>query len=244
MAWESFTRDLAEFATQLLNIDSTRRSGEVLLSMQGAFENSWRTRRVVKSDAPIPIPPPRDKGLHPHNCKVVGAELLFSFSRNGIADDAELPTVAEFQVRVTGSADYNHCMVDLEDHWRVDTHNFSGDPREPHPLIHFQRGGHAQDAWAGKSNFVPGPDLPEKDDFWLSLLQSPGPRIPFPPFCPILAVDFVIGQHDGDIWNRLRYVPEYRALVAAAQDRVWTPFFEALRNNATRRKWLGPMLLE
>jgi hypothetical protein len=157
----------------------------------------------------------------------------------------KMPARAEFQVRVTGAASFRHCIVELEDHWRVDTHAFPEEPppREPHPFIHFQRGGHAQDAFSGKPNFVPGHDLPAKqDDLWRSLLQSPSPRIPFPPLCPLLAIDFAIGQHDGTVWQQLRARPEYLTVIQSAQARLWDPFFSALAEPTVRRRWIGPLL--
>jgi hypothetical protein len=75
------------------------------------------------------------------------------------------------------------------------------------------------------------------------LLQSPGPRIPLLPMCPILAIDFAIGQHDGLVWRRLRGVPEYLRIVQNAQMRLWAPFFDALSSPDTRRRWVGPFLI-
>jgi hypothetical protein len=237
--------DLAAFAERLATVERTQRAGETLFSIYGALENSWRTsRKIACEDIGIPLPPPRAKGMHPVACEVVEAELRFAFSLGEEIESSKVPARADFQVRVTGVADYRHCVVELEDHWRVDTHDFVGEPHEPHPRFHFQRGGHSQDYFAGSLNFVPGPALPERlDDYWRSLLQSPGPRIPFPPLCPILAIDFVISQHDGNVWRRLRNVPEYLEIIARAQERLWTPFFESLAEATFRRRWLGPVHL-
>jgi len=242
--WDSLPDDLASLATQLAATEPTERTADALRTFQRAFENDWRTKKQITCAQAIPIPVPRDKALHPTGCELLEAQIHFTFRLGANFDPKGLPECSEFQVCVKGAVEYDRCIVNLQDHWRVDTHNFGGVPREPHAHVHFQRGGRAQDAWAGLKNFIPGPDLPPKeDDYWLSLLQSPGPRIPFPPVCPVLAIDFVIGQHDGEVWHHLRNVPEYRELVAKAQARIWTPFFEGLSDIGQRKRWLGPMLL-
>ena len=244
MSWETIPEELAAFGEQLRRVPESERTGEVLLRLYTGLEHSWQRNRTLVSALPVPVPTPRNVGLHPVGCELSGAEMRFEFDLGPDIANTRLPVLAQFQVRVTGDADYNHCLVELEDHWRVDTHNFAGTPREPHPLIHFQRGGHAQDGWAGSLNYVPGRALPRRDDagYWQALLQSPGPRIAFPPLCPMLAIDFVIGQHDGDVWDRLRSLAEYRRIIKHAQDRLWIPFFDGLALDGYRRRWLGSML--
>jgi hypothetical protein len=61
--------------------------------------------------------------------------------------------------------------------------------------------------------------------------------------CPILAIDFAIGEHNGLIWRRLRGTPEYANFIRHAQKRLWKPFFDALADEKQRRFWLGPVLL-
>lgn len=242
--WDSLPEDLAALATQLARFESTERTAHSLRTLQRAFENDWRTNRRIKCATSIPIPVPRDKALFPVGCDLLDAEIRFDFRLGEGFAVGELPGRCEFQVCVNGHVEYEGCIVDLQDHWRVDTHDFGGEPREPHAYIHFQRGGHAQDAWSGARSFVPGPELPRReDDYWRSLLQSPGPRVPFLPVCPVLALDYVIGQHDGDVWTNLRRETEYRHLIANAQARIWGPFFESLADPARRRKWLGSMLV-
>jgi len=42
--------------------------------------------------------------------------------------------------------------------------------------------------------------------------------------------------------RKLREVPEYRAVVARAQDRLWQPFFVAIASAVKKRRaWLGEM---
>lgn len=245
MGWDTLLDDLTDFALSLLRLPETERTGQALFDDQTWFLHTWSRDKSVSSSGQIPVPPPRNKALHPTGCDISGAYIQFQFKLGDTIDVKKVPALSQFQVRVTGDAAYELCLVELEDHWRVDTHDFQGSPREPHALIHFQRGGHSQDAWAAKANYVPGPALPQRagDDYWQALLQSPGPRVPFLPLCPILAIDYVIGQHDGDIWDRLRNSSEYRTIVGHAQERLWLPFFEGLSSEGLRRRWLGPMLL-
>ena len=114
--------------------------------------------------------------------------------------------------------------------------------REPHPRFHFQRGGHAQDAFAAQQGFVPSQGTALAQGDWRALMQYPGPRIPSLPFDPILAIDFCIAQNDGPLWKQLRALPEYRGLVEASQIELWKPFIERLNDPAGRRDWLGPVV--
>lgn len=241
--------ELSAFAEILRKREETVRTADYLYTAQSKFRYDWHVHRNLKSDGNgAPVPPPRNQGLHPPRCKISDAFVQFHFElgndlRDGIG---VFPGQAEFQVRVTGCLELDGAIVELEDHWRVDTDLYLSSetrPKEPHPFFHFQRGGHAQDAFAGLDGFVPGPALPARSqDFWRGLLQSPGPRIPALPMCPVLAIDFAIGQHDGLIWRKLRDMPEYLKLIQDAQARLWTPFFEGLSNIAWRRKWMGPLL--
>ena len=249
MAWGRLPAELAELADQLRNEPSTERTADFIYTYRGKYESDWRTSKVIKSEADgAPIPPPRNQSLHPTGCNVSEAYIQFEFHLGDITEDAGnvFPRQADFQVRVVGSLDLPGCLVELEDHWRVDTHLYAGagEPKEPHPHFHFQRGGYAQDWFAALGGFVPGAALPARgSESWRGLLQSPGPRIPFPPMCPILAIDFAIGQHNGLVWRRLRAIPEYQRIVQNAQLRLWTPFFDALACSQTRRRWIGPLLI-
>lgn len=246
MAWDDFSDDLFVFAEQLGLEEATERTGNGLLTIHPYLERSWRTRRAMSVVRGVPLPCPRKKGLHPRNADVADAEISFAFELGDEWDTIKIPYRADFQVRVCGYLELENCIVDLEDHWRVDSHAFPTNPppREPHPYIHFQRGGHAQDSFASAVSFVPGDGLDNKGVVeWRGLLQSPGPRIPFAPHCPILAIDFSIGQHDGDVWKALREKPEYRDIIARAQQRLWTPFFDGLASQDVRARWMGPVLV-
>ena len=247
MTWDAFPDELAALSEALRRFTETERTADAISGLSGALTHSWRTKRMLSSGHGIPIPPPRAKALFPRNCEVTEAELTFVFKLgDGIEQDI-IPAQSDFQVCVNGLVLYDAACVELEDHWRVDTHVHTQGPSplEPHPLVHFQRGGHAQDRFEAQEHFIPGANLPTNEKgSWFSLLQSPGPRVPFPPFCPVLAIDYTIGQHDGSLLRKLRSLPEYSAVVLRAQRRLWSPFFNALASDGkVRKRWLGDLIL-
>lgn len=249
MSWDNFPEELVELGDVLGGFGETQPTAEALWSATGDLKSSWRLSRSMRSSTAIPVPVPRNKALFPAACEVEVAEMNFVFELGQNIGEDLIPARSDFQVCVRGCAIYEKAAVELEDHWRVDTHvHVEGAlPWEPHSIIHFQRGGHAQDAFASSAQFVPGRAMPEnlRGENWLSLLQSPGPRVPFPPFCPILAIDYTIGQHDGRLFRKLRNVPEYSRIVRKAQQRLWLPFFDALSRNAVvRNRWLGDLLVD
>jgi hypothetical protein len=251
MSWDSLPSHLRRMGQLLQGFDSTKRTSEHLMELYGRFQETWsKTGRIEAKD--VALPPPRDKKLQPRNCEIQNAYLSFTFESR---ENELFPRLADYQVRIEGMLVTGDALIELQDHWRVDTDRFArepaegsgnrlpGDAKEAHPFYHFQRGGHDLDEFAGLPNFYPGPipDLDSRD--WRGLLQYPGPRIPSLPMDPILAVDFCIAQHDGTVWWQLRDTPEYLQLVREAQERLWCPFIEAMADRTHRRKWLGPMAL-
>ncbi|MDB4930342.1 MAG: hypothetical protein JWM10_2826 [Myxococcaceae bacterium] len=235
-------------AAELCRRPETRATGEALGVMENKFQAEWSAGNNLSVALPgLPMPPPRNQGLHPNGSVAFGAHICFEFSLGENIERDILPARADFQVCVKGGLDLPERLIELEDHWRVDTDikTVAAHPsREPHPHIHFQRGGHAQDAFARSGGFVPGDSLPTgAPDIWRGLFQSPGPRLPLFPMCPVLAIDFTIGQHDGIAWRRLRGNPKYLAIVERAQERLWRPVFDGLNDMTFRRRWFGPVLL-
>ena len=101
--------------------------------------------------------------------------------------------------------------------WHFDRHigaSGDGDSAEPHPLYHFQHGGHKTQHHI-------------TDEFGKVLLLA-APRLPHPPMDAILAIDFVLANYNGGKWRELRNNPEYTSLVAASQVRFWRPYMELL----------------
>lgn len=251
MSWDDLPEELDRLSQNLLREPATELSGTFLMGQVGRLRNEWREMGRMRA-ARMPLPLPRNQGLHPVGCDLEAAHLSFNFSRG---DDAVLPKVAEYQIRIDGSLSTETALIELQDHWRLDTDLYIASEREtqsepagksskePHPLYHFQRGGHAQDEFAQDPGFVPGLQCKLAGDDWRALLQYPGPRIPVPPFDPVLALDFCIAQSDGVAWRRLRQAPEYSSLVENAQKRLWQPFFAALADPKFQRRWLGPIVI-
>lgn len=249
MTWDSLPAQLRGFADELARQPETADTANALMGFHSKFVDQWSKGRAI-SARDLPIPVPRDQGLHPVGCKPIQAFLSFAFELGDC--EPGFPDLAVFQVRVESLYGIPSATIDLQDHWRVDTDTFANprrirpegatQPKEPHPYYHFQRGGHAQDQFANQPFFVPGQNLPGKEG-WKALGQGPSPRIAMLPMCPILAIDFSIAEHNGLIWRRLRDVPEYANFVRHAQERLWAPFFDALNDQKQRRLWLGAILL-
>lgn len=247
MYWDDFLDDLERLAGALDGHTDTERTGETLRRIKWNGDLSWQRAKMITSGAPgIEVPPPRNKAMHPRLCTPERAWMQFSFELGERFDELARPHKADFQVRVEGCLKVkDNRLVELQDHWRVDSHAFENgeDAIEPHPYFHFQRGGHAQEIFAGDPTFVPGDSLPyDANLLWRGLMQSSGPRIPMAPHCPILAIDFTIGQHNGNIWRRLRSDRGYLDVVRRAQQRLWTPFFNALMDPRRRSLLLGPVI--
>lgn len=240
MAWDGLVDDIRNYSSVLRRLPSTKITSDRLDTLGGAFRAGWAKSRLIEGTE-IPIPAPRNQALHPTGCSAETASLSFSFSPP-MNEQVPLPERAEFQIRVAGTLQADNVYFELEDHWRVDTHRFDDEKspgREPHPIFHFQRGGHAQTSWSQDAAFLPGRPKVLQGPVWKGLLQTPGPRMPSLPFDPILAIDFCIGQCDGITLRRLRAEPEYGNLVRKAQERLWRPFFEALAQPEFQSKWLG-----
>lgn len=208
-------------------------------------DNNRRYRRMRLRN--IPVPCPSDQGLHPTGARLSDATVsilyeLWEETKGFVRFNNEpLDRIrrADLQVRVSGAVTYGARTVAVEDHWRVDTHHFSQASVDPHPWIHYQRGGHAQDVFAAVAGFLPGecltqslfdPDVP-----LTGLMQSPAPRIATPPLDPICAIDFVLAQHRGSLWAKLWSDVDYAGLISTAQGRLWEPWFEALNDKKQRR---------
>ncbi len=245
--------ELERLCGPLGTIKETEGTANAILSELGRFRNDWKNQLRLNSEE-LRLPPPRNSGLRPTGCEISEAFLSFQYEWR---EEDVVPWRAEYQIRVVGwLITDDDCLVDLEDHWRFDTDMYcssrqtepaevdaeqEGGANEPHPLFHFQRGGHAQDSFAN-DDFMPSKTC-KVEGAGRGLLQSPGPRIPAFPLDPILAIDFCLSQNDGPVWQRLRDLPEYLHIVEAAQARIWAPFFDNLNDRDFRRTWFGPSLL-
>ena len=250
MSWAELPGQLQRFATILRRENGTRRTAEHILSEAGRFLNQWNSGRRLSATR-LPMPVPRDQGLHPIGCELHDCYLSFQFEPS---TGENLPVLAEFQVQIDGSLIVGDALIELQDHWRFDSEDGTSSTshdcseqthtgREPHPSFHFQRGGHAQDAFAAEPGFIPAMHTHLGEGHWKSLMQYPGPRIASLPLDPILAIDYCIAQNDGSLWKRLRNVPEYFTVIEVSQERLWKPFLNGLSVPAARRRWLGPLIV-
>lgn len=240
--------ELERLAAALQHEPGTAETANSIYTKLGRLRSDWTTKLQVRGDA-VSLPLPRNQGLHPTGCVLQAAFLDFQFEwRKGDT----MPWRAEFQVRVEGVLYTEGAIFELQDHWRLDTDMYapcrrildetaSNPSKEPHPLFHFQRGGHAQAAFAA-ADFLPGTPCTVEGE-WKAMMQSPGPRIPVLPLDPVLAIDFCVSQNDGLVWRRLRNRPEYFSVIEDAQKRLWQPFFAKLQDQTFRQTWFGPSLL-
>jgi hypothetical protein len=257
MSWDDLPDELERLARSLGQHRETADTSGFIYTQLGRFRGEWHGARSL-SAVKSPLPLPRDQGLHPAGCILEAAFLSFHYTHT---DESAFPERADFQVQIEGILYADNSITRLQDHWRVDTDQYaeqvttsgiagqagasanSGSHRESHPLFHFQRGGHAQDAFASLPGFLPSKSAAISGDDWKALLQCPGPRLPALPMDPTLAIDFCIAQNDGVVWRHLRETPEYSELIEGSQARLWKPFFSGLASREFRRRWLGSILL-
>lgn len=271
MSWDELPGQLNNLARVFQSEAATARTAEHLRTESRKYQQSWKEKSEVRTEG-LPLPVPRNQGLHPVGCDPVEAALDFQF---GPVNDEGLPTRAEYQVRVDALLEAGENTMILQDHWRIDTDRYPGGasrtpaneegrgsdeqpieqaqgpkagsqgktPKEPHPFYHFQRGGYGLDEFARLDGFIPSASTPLAQGTYRALMLYPGPRIACLPMDPVLAIDFCIGQNDGLVWHRLRNKPEYSEIIAAAQKRLWNRFFEMIQTTGFRKKWLGPLLI-
>lgn len=226
---------------------ATKKTADFLKQQRANFRSQWAGDKSVRARG-LPLPLPRGQGLHPTGCVLDASSLSFHFRAGKTGHSPEL---AEFQVSISGMLEVGDATIELEDHWRIDAETDKEpkdeepvkEGREPHPRFHFQRGGHAQNAFAATQGFVPSASTLLGDGEWRALMQCPGPRIPSLPFDPILAIDFCIAQNDGPLWKQFRATPEYWHLIEVSQLELWKPFINRLSEPIGRRDWLGPVVV-
>lgn len=221
------------------------------LDLGREIENcSWQLRAAAKAGLSISgqlsVPPPRNQGVNPKGTRILESTLYFKFSNaNHPQSISEIEHIScEIEVAVRGMLDVRGTLIDLEDHWRIDTHPVtayksdpnSKPPREAHPLFHFQRGGQRLDDFANDSGFVPGEAALGATVKLRGSFQHPSPRIPVLPVCPCLAVDMVLSQHQGPAWRRLSNDPDYRIPVESQRIAISNLYVKALLDKIGSRR--------
>lgn len=213
----------------------TEITADAIAALIASIKAAAKSGRHLSGTLPVPLP--RNQGIHPAHSILNRAEFTFKFfaPTNGAVSVEDL--LSEIQVVVAGELQIGGSRVAMEDHWRIDTQvkrDATKPPREAHPLFHYQRGGHAQDAFTNQPGFVPGPVLPAALGETRALMQYPGPRIAVSPVCPTAALDMVLSQHDGPLWRRLMDDPDYANVVRRCQDRLWILYAEGLADPVRR----------
>jgi hypothetical protein len=255
--WSETIADLERFANALNRVRQTAELAAGLLGSLGSIrsqaslimteDGTGRKYRAVRLPE-LAVVPPAARQLHPAKTKLERATLQIIYECYEKVEAAtqfggeHLDRIrrADFQVCVKGSVAFGDALVAVEDHWRIDTHYFAGDSKEPHPWVHYQRGGHAQDQFAETVGFLPG-DCLDKVKFQAgvnlcALMQTAPPRVPTPPMDPICAINFVIAQHDGAAWKKLWSIPEYDGVVRKVQEKLWKPYFNMVANGEHRKR--------
>ncbi|MGO6968820.1 hypothetical protein [Rhizobium leguminosarum] len=214
----------------------TEKTGEAILALAGSIRAAKRSGAPLAGRLPVPVP--RNQGIHPQRTEVMEAELNFHFHLTQSEHVKVEDIFCEVQVCVRGLLKVDELLFELEDHWRIDTQKKYDQeqgtpPREAHPLFHYQRGGHAQEAFSAHEGFVPGPAASKREGL-RGLMQYPGPRIAVVPLCPTLALDAVLSQHDGPLWRQLQNIPEYLNVVTQQRSTIWALYDDALRDEKRR----------
>lgn len=114
--------------------------------------------------------------------------------------------------------------VDLKTAWHFDRHIGDAEEasKEVHPLYHIQFGGNKLSECHGNLG---------------AMFLSDAPRIMYPPMDEILAIDFILSNYAGPVWNDLRFDGEYINLVKPAYDSLWRPYFESIASS-----WSNPAM--
>ncbi|NRP19281.1 hypothetical protein LPJGGPFB_02536 [Ensifer adhaerens] len=236
---QNVAEDLITLENILRRVPATIATADAISTVAGSIRRAARTMQRIVGQVPLPLP--RRQGIRPSQAIMDSATMRFSFA--GPPPDGKIEDVeTEIQVCIRGRLQLAIGSVALEDHWRIDTHadhKYSSQAKEGHPQFHFQRGGHAQDDFSSGPGFVPGPALKAADEGWRGLMQYPGPRVAIVPMCPTAAIDYVLSQHDGRLWRRLKSDPDYSNLINQCQNRMWSMYSQALLDANRREKILG-----
>lgn len=225
-----------DLQTPLRRNTRTEITADAIAMLMGSVRAAARAGGHLSGTLPVPLP--RNQGIHPTHSVLNRAELRFKFQAPAKGAVCVEDLVSEIQVCVAGELQVAGGRVVMEDHWRIDTQvkrDPSKPPREAHPLFHYQRGGYAQDEFTKQPGFMPGPVLRPDIGEVRALMQYPGPRIAVSPVCPTAALDLVLSQHDGPLWRQLMDDPDYANVVVRCQDRLWTLYSEGLADPARRK---------
>ena len=119
--------------------------------------------------------------------------------------------------------------------WHIDTHQHTGTASTSiHPRFHIQLGGRG---------------LEDVDDLIRGVFIPDAPRLPIVPLDGPLAIDFILSNYCGVVWEDFRDMePRYGRMRRPAMQRYWRPYFETLaeasgRDSSVRRGEDAELLL-
>ena len=107
--------------------------------------------------------------------------------------------------------------------WHFDFHvpkNSDGVNEFCHPRFHIQNGGNR---------------LTDQLNNYGDLMIMDAPRLPLPPMDAILAIDFVISNFFGKVWQEALCDSEYRDVVSRAQEMWWKPYYAGIYEHWTNK---------
>ncbi|WP_134706018.1 hypothetical protein [Rahnella sp. CJA17(1/100)] len=90
-----------------------------------------------------------------------------------------------------------------------------------HPRFHIQNGGNR---------------LTDSLQNYGDLMIMDAPRLPLPPMDVVLAIDFILSNFFGSVWQEALCDSEYRDVVSRAQERWWRPYYEGIYQHWTNRE--------
>ena len=181
-------------------------------------------------------------GIHTWGYEI--SNLIFRFENtSNIRPKSAKDFRLEFSLNIEGDCltddndQFTHLVIDLEKYaqssdgeelkaaWHFDRDIGSATTHQAaHPLYHFQYG---------------GKKLEEYNEKLGSTFLLDAPRLMHPPMDGILAIDFVLSNYAGEIWQQLRLDGEYVNLVTPAFEKIWKPYFEAIASS-----WASPKIKE
>ncbi|MEZ4884413.1 MAG: hypothetical protein R3E32_06695 [Chitinophagales bacterium] len=148
-------------------------------------------------------------------CTIENIAVFFQnickFTPENLTHNKDVITEYSFQIDIDG---YDEEANEYKSCWHLDKNIPSTPPKFTHPYYHFQFGGNTLETCnAGE----------------LIILGSP--RLPHPPMDLFLGFHFIINNFfsskDYTFVNELLNDDEYQSIIKRAQERMWTPYFNA-----------------
>ncbi len=126
----------------------------------------------------------------------------------------------KLEINIHGYPNKSYGGKHFKSSWHLDQHTVSTSDKYTHPSYHFQFGGN-------KIKTLSSGDL----------LMLGTPRIPHPPMDIFLGFHFILANYFDNTKHlfvkKLLQNPDYEAIIKRAQERLWTPYFNAYNPTMT-----------